>query len=202
MIHIGAIHAELEQARSEVIALADLLDHVPMSGAALFYTEIMQDVFRYQGYSGRGTAILPFFFTWAVWLRNYNPCRGDPGKETIMEKKTKELLALTVQHIHRTNEFLVAFLSALEKEEPASLKTPAPIVSQPAKKKILFQCKKRWSLPDIPSHIFTNSFTPEKSLTTSRPRVRFSSDKANLKNFCFTANIQQIMKSLIRLMKF
>lgn len=33
MIHIGAIHAELEQARSEVIALADLLDHVPLSGA-------------------------------------------------------------------------------------------------------------------------------------------------------------------------
>jgi hypothetical protein len=33
MIHIGAIHAELEAAKAEVIALADLLDHVPMSGA-------------------------------------------------------------------------------------------------------------------------------------------------------------------------
>jgi hypothetical protein len=32
MIHPGAIHAELEQARSEAIAPADLLDHVPMSG--------------------------------------------------------------------------------------------------------------------------------------------------------------------------
>jgi hypothetical protein len=33
MIHIGAIHTELEQVRSEVIALADLLDHIPISGA-------------------------------------------------------------------------------------------------------------------------------------------------------------------------
>ena len=33
MIHIGAIHAELEAVRAEVIALADLLEHVPMSGA-------------------------------------------------------------------------------------------------------------------------------------------------------------------------
>jgi hypothetical protein len=33
MIHPGAIHSDLEQARSEVIALADLLDHIPMSGA-------------------------------------------------------------------------------------------------------------------------------------------------------------------------
>jgi hypothetical protein len=33
MIHIGAIHSDLEQARSEVIALADLLEHIPASGA-------------------------------------------------------------------------------------------------------------------------------------------------------------------------
>ena len=33
MIHIGAIHSDLEQARSAVIALADLLEHIPVSGA-------------------------------------------------------------------------------------------------------------------------------------------------------------------------
>jgi hypothetical protein len=33
MIHIGAIHADLEQAKAEVIALADLLEHIPVSGA-------------------------------------------------------------------------------------------------------------------------------------------------------------------------
>ena len=33
MIHIGAIHADLEAAKAEVIALADLLEHIPMSGA-------------------------------------------------------------------------------------------------------------------------------------------------------------------------
>jgi hypothetical protein len=33
MIHTGAIHTELEQVRSEVIALADLLEHIPISGA-------------------------------------------------------------------------------------------------------------------------------------------------------------------------
>jgi hypothetical protein len=119
-----------------------------------------------------------------------------------MEKQTKELLTLTVQHIHRTNEFLLAFLSALEKEEAAPLKTPVPIVTQQAKKKILFQCKKQQNLSDTPGHTLTSSFIPEKYLAISRPRVRFYSDKANLRNFCFTANIQQIMKSLIGLMKF
>jgi hypothetical protein len=33
MIHPGAVHADLEAARAEVIALADLLDHIPASGA-------------------------------------------------------------------------------------------------------------------------------------------------------------------------
>jgi hypothetical protein len=33
MIHIGAIHTDLEAAKAEVIALADLLDHLPASGA-------------------------------------------------------------------------------------------------------------------------------------------------------------------------
>ncbi|GHV77158.1 hypothetical protein AGMMS49942_19790 [Spirochaetia bacterium] len=33
MIHIGAIHMKLETAKAEVIALADLLDHLPASGA-------------------------------------------------------------------------------------------------------------------------------------------------------------------------
>jgi hypothetical protein len=33
MFYKATIHSDLEQARSEVIALADLLDHIPMSGA-------------------------------------------------------------------------------------------------------------------------------------------------------------------------
>jgi hypothetical protein len=33
MIHVGVIHADPEAARVEVIALADLLEHIPMSGA-------------------------------------------------------------------------------------------------------------------------------------------------------------------------
>jgi hypothetical protein len=33
MIHPGAIHADLEAAKAEVIALADLLEHLPVSGA-------------------------------------------------------------------------------------------------------------------------------------------------------------------------
>jgi excisionase family DNA binding protein len=60
------------------------------------------------------------------------PVGGNPAKEPVMEKQTKELLLLTVQHIQRTNEFLASFLVALEKEEPAPIQrmeNPAPGVN-------------------------------------------------------------------------